>query len=373
MMPKTKILFFHFDLGEGGAERVLVNLLNHLDQTKYEITLKTIFSGTINRNNLKPHIKFSPIFNRNAFRGTRLLLKLFPPSWINKVLIKGKYDIQIAYLEGIPTRIIGAISSRSVNKKYAWIHVSPKSKKDFVKCYRSYKEFKKIYESFDKLAFVSKKALFDFEKYYDIKTPKTIVHNINDFDKIKELSTKPLEINLNDTLNLISMGRLTRQKRFDRLLNVLFSLKQNGYINWHLYLLGKGELKRELTSMVDSMGLSNYVTLLGFQDNPYKFISKMDLFVCSSEREGFSTAVTEAAFLEIPILTTDCAGMDEIIDSEKSGFIVHNSEDGLYQGLKNYFDLNQSQLAQLKLNAINNSKRFNNKTTIKEFENFINK
>ena len=68
-MSKIKILFIHFDLGNGGAENVLVNLLNNLDPQKYDITLRTIFSGGVNMKRLHSNIKFEPLFPIKATVG----------------------------------------------------------------------------------------------------------------------------------------------------------------------------------------------------------------------------------------------------------------------------------------------------------------
>lgn len=74
--------------------------------------------------------------------------------------------------------------------------------------------------------------------------------------------------------------------------------------------------------------------MLGFDNNPYKWIAKMDLFVCSSEREGYSTATSEAVALGIPVLTTKVSGMDEILKNGKFGLIVENNDNDVYHGLK---------------------------------------
>ena len=67
--------------------------------------------------------------------------------------------------------------------------------------------------------------------------------------------------------------------------------------------------------------LQDYVHLLGYDRNPYKYVSKMDLFVCSSYEEGYSTAVTESIVVGTPIITTNCAGMDEIIGNSEAGIM----------------------------------------------------
>ena len=66
-------------------------------------------------------------------------------------------------------------------------------------------------------------------------------------------------------------------------------------------------------------------------------MAKADVFVCSSLFEGYSTAVTESIILGVPVVTTDCAGMDEILHNGEYGIITPNTEEGLLQGLKTVF------------------------------------
>lgn len=75
-MNKIKLLFLHFDLGNGGAENVLVNLINALDKSKYDITLRTVFSGGVNKDRLCKDIDFKPLFNCKAIHGTSKLFKI---------------------------------------------------------------------------------------------------------------------------------------------------------------------------------------------------------------------------------------------------------------------------------------------------------
>lgn len=370
MERKIKLLFFHFDLGDGGAERVLVNLLNGLDKNKYEITLRTIFSGGINRDLLDSSIRFIPLFNRNAIKGMRLLLKLIPTWLIYKLLIKEKYDIEIAYIEGIPTRIISASSNRN---KFAWIHTTADYSRSLESAFLSNKDFLSSYNKYKKIAFVSNKAKIDFEKVYpDIVTPKEVIHNVNNYRDIKKKALLDLPFPINqEILNLCSIGRLMKNKGIDRLIEALSILKQEGYRNWHLYIVGKGEEELNLKKLAQELFVSDEISFLGFLENPYSVLSKMDLMICSSFHEGFSTAATEAVVLGIPVLSTDCAGMEEIFEDGKSGFLVDNSKDGLINGLKKYFKLNTQEREALKIEALKRGDLFQAEAALKDFESFI--
>ena len=71
------------------------------------------------------------------------------------------------------------------------------------------------------------------------------------------------------------------------------------------------------------MGIAEKVDFLGFQKNPYKFISKSNIFVLSSIQEGFPTVIIEAMACGVPVISTDCkAGPNEIIENRENGLLV---------------------------------------------------
>ena len=84
---KTKVLFLIHDLGHGGAEKVLVNLVNHLDRNQFDITVLAIFGGGVNAQFLKPDIHYKTCFPK-AFPGNRHVMKLFSPRLLHKLLVK---------------------------------------------------------------------------------------------------------------------------------------------------------------------------------------------------------------------------------------------------------------------------------------------
>ena len=96
MMKKTKILFLIHDLGHGGAEKVLVNLVNNMHQDKFDITVMSLFGGGVNEQFLKPHIKYLTVFKK-SFPGNSKVMKLLSPKTLHKLFIKDKYDIEVSY------------------------------------------------------------------------------------------------------------------------------------------------------------------------------------------------------------------------------------------------------------------------------------
>ncbi|MFZ2715268.1 MAG: glycosyltransferase [Streptococcus suis] len=330
-----KILFAIPTLGGGGAERVLVNLVNSLDKSKYEITVFSLFDGGVNKQYLNSNIRYKSFFKK-LFRGNIHLLKLFSSNLLYKLLIKDEFDIAISYLEGPTTRIIsGCPFTRT--KLINWVHIEIHDKKMLLQSYRSYSELIRSYKKFNRTVFVSMTAKIAFDKSFpDINTNKEVIYNTVDYSKIISNADEPisdLEID-NDKINLVSVGRYTHQKGYERLLMIIKELA-NQEKNVHLYLIGKGELEDEYIKIIKEQNLERYVTLVGFKTNPYKYVKSCDLFVCSSYSEGFSTAVTESLIVGTPVVTTLCSGMEELLGyNNEYGIITDNNDDALYEGIK---------------------------------------
>ena len=128
-----KVLFFIHDLMHGGAEKVLVNLVNNMDSDKFDITVMTLFNEGVHIKNLNPNITYKYVF-RKSFRGNSKLLSIFSPKLLHKLFIKDEYDIAVSYLEGSCTRIISGCNDDNV-KKFAWVH-TPEEIDNFVYSYK---------------------------------------------------------------------------------------------------------------------------------------------------------------------------------------------------------------------------------------------
>lgn len=370
-MKKTKILFFHFDLGNGGAEKVLVNLANGLDKQKYNVEIRTIFNYGPNRYRLAQNVKYTSVFNRKAFRGISVLLKIFSPKILHKLFIKDRYDIEIAFREGGPGRVISGCQDAQT-KKYAWIHTTLRNRKIASRGYRNLHEFVKCCMKFDGIAAVSNVVKQSVEQWLPESMNVTTIYNVVEPHLIRRQAAEPIDIQLNKDgcLNITSVGRLTPVKSFDRMLSALSKARRNGYENWHLYIIGVGELQNELLTFVANNNIKDKVTFLGYQSNPHKYVSKMDLFVCSSLIEGYSTAVTEAIINGVPVLTTDCAGMYEIFGDTEAGIIVENTESALYDGIVALME-HPGKLHEMRTAARTRSTFFSKENTVQKFEEFV--
>lgn len=364
-----KILFLIHDLGPGGAEKVLVNLVNSMDRDKFDITVMALFGGGVNEVFISKGIKYIAVYNK-SISGNSHIMKLLSPEMLHKKYINNNYDIEVAFLEGPCTRIISGCREQST-KLVSWTHCTWQSKQEFVRSYRSLKEAKDCYQKFDQNIFVSYGAMEAFEKYCNLDK-KTVIYNVNDSNKIKELANEPLlddDFNHNE-FNIVSVGKIEPVKGFDRLARIQKRLIDNNY-KVHIYILGEGSQQTEIEKYCLENNIDDSFTFLGYQLNPYKYISNADLFVCSSWSEGLSTAVTEALILGVPVVATDVSGMRELLGNNEYGVISENSEEGLYNNIVRQIE-DPELLNKLKLNSAKRGAMFSVEASVKKVQNLLN-
>lgn len=335
-MGKVKLLFMIPTLGQGGAEKVLVNLVNNLDKTRFDITVLTLFDGGVNKQFLKPWIKFRACMPY-PFRGNTYFLKLFSPERLYRRFIREKYDIVVSYLEGPTARIVSGCFDEEV-KLVSWIHSEQYNMTLLAKAFRSPKEALRCYNRFDQTVCVSSSIQEDFCKILHFKNPCKVLYNtLETSNIIKQSMEKAPELLDDQKMRLIAVGTLKKVKGFERLLKIVKRLTEENY-PVHLYVLGKGPQEKMLQQYILDNNLEKSITLLGYKMNPYRIISKCNLFVCSSFSEGFSTATLEAMIVGTAVCTVEVPGMREMLGNSEYGLIVRNSEEALYEGIKKLID-----------------------------------
>lgn len=365
-----KILFFIPNLMHGGAEKVLVNLVNNLDKDKYDITLQTIFDEGVNKKYLKEDIKYKYIF-KHLFRGSTTIFKLFSPKFLYSIFIREKYDVVVSYLEGPTARIISGCPYES--KKISWIHIEMNDIKKFSNGFRNVEEAKECYNKFDKIICVSNNVKEEFSKVSGLDSNNMeVLYNTNETDFILEKSKETVDdVNFDkNTINICSVGKIIGTKGYDRLARVHKRLKEEN-LNHHIYILGIGEDQKKIEKYLIENNLKDTFTFIGFRDNPYKYVSKCDLFICSSLREGFSTSVTESLIVGTPVVSTLCSGAYELLGYENEyGIVVENSEEGIYEGLKKLLN-DKELLMYYTQKAKERGNKFSKKNTILAVENLL--
>lgn len=364
-----KVLFLIHDLGQGGAEKVLVNLVNNMDQTKFDITIMALFGGGVNEQFLKSEIRYIKVFKK-MIPGNSRLMKLFTPEQLHRWLVKDSYDIEVSYLEGPCARIISGCDS-PCTKLVSWVHGEQRTRGVASNSFRNEKEAERCYRKYDRHVFVADTVKKDFLSIFPQDKTCEVIYNTVESDEIIRQSSEEVEEIVEDgCVKIVATGTLKEIKGFDRLLRIVQRLKVNGY-QIHLYLLGKGPLKESLERFVADNQIRDAVSFLGYQTNPYKYVAKCDLFVCSSHAEGFSTAATEALIVGTPVCTVEVSGMKEMLgDNNEYGIVTENDEEALYQGIKRLID-DPGLLGHYKKQAEIRGKSFSTENTVKAVEDML--
>lgn len=361
-----KILFLIHDLGQGGAEKVLVNLVNNMDSEQFDISVTALFGGGVNEQFLKPHIRYRAIFPR-AFPGNSHIMKLFTPRQLHRLFVKEHYDIEVAYLEGPPSRIISGCTDPDT-KTVVWIHCTMKSEQAFAVGFRSADEARRGYSRFDLGAFVSGGVMDAFHSHCPMDRMQ-VLYNTNESGHILKKAAEPAVLP-EGVFCWCGMGKLVEVKGYDRMLRIQKRLTDEGY-PVHFLALGEGPLRPELEKYVRDNGLTESVTFLGYQTNPYKYLSKCGLFVCASHSEGFSTAATEALIVGTPVCTVEVSGMREMLGEQGEwGVVTENNEEALYLGIKSLLD-DPEKLARYKGKAAERGRTFSTENTVKAVQDML--
>lgn len=362
-----KILFFIENLSAGGAEKVLQNLVNNMDNEKFDITVQTVWKDNP-EGHLNENIKYKYIypcyskFNNYKYRLSALLKTIYP------LHIKDHYDIEVAYLECGATKVISTSTNKKA-KKIAWVHC------DLSKKISNINEFKKKstkwYKKFDKVVCVSRDVEKSFKSIYGNEFETEVIYNVIDDYNIKKKAGENVgDFSFDEKIpTIVSVGRLSTEKRFDRLIEAHKTLLDEGFLN-KLLIIGEGDERENIEQIIKTSGIQETVTLSGFKSNPYPYIKKADLLVCSSDYEGFSSFVAEGLILGKAIVTTKCNGMKELLGKSEYGIITEVNVKALSGGIKKLLSDN-SLKEEYERNALERGKNFSIEASVKETEDFF--
>lgn len=346
------ILFVVDDRKMGGVSILLEDILNNISLKNINIDLLILNNDGEMLSNLPESVNViygTSFFNvvnqslKNLIRNKKifpLLKKLYLVFLMKSNLIgykikkerenilNKKYDKEIAFKDGFCGLFVGYGDSK---EKIQWLHADY-LKHDDLKNYRNL--FKKIYNKFTTIVAISKPVGNNFNAIYGQKEKTISIYN---YVNTKKIISRSLErtVSLSDKkINLISVGRFHPMKGYLRLIEVIKKLKEDDLFNdCHLTLIGDGPEYVKAKDLINEFKLNNEIELLGKITNPFPYVKEADLFIMSSVYEPFGLTVIEALVLGVPILSTKVATIKEMLASDY-GMIVDNSEEGLYNGLK---------------------------------------
>lgn len=331
-VKKKKILFFLEALDHGGLEKVTLDLANHLNPEKYDITVMQRFKGGYYRSQLKPHIRRKCCFPLFA-NGVARCFGFLSARTLHRIFIRGKYDVEIGDGEGYPSKIISGSPNRK-SLKISWVHMDVVADGIHLKEFDTPEGLRNFYGPFDHIVCVSEGSRKSFQKRFGFEEKLRVLYNPIPEKEILSMAREPLDYPLApDVFKFVSLGRLEAQKAYDRLLRVHKRLIDDGLYH-HVYVLGKGSQKKQLEEEIRKNGLENSFFLLGNQENPYCFLAAMDCLVSATPHESFGIARVESLLLGIPVLTTNVCATQEIFGDSEYGLVVENDEQAIYDGMK---------------------------------------
>ena len=353
-----KFLIYIPQLIFGGAEKVLVSFANDLVSRGHEVDVIELYERGLLKPQFDSRVRFDAICSTEytkKYYASLAQIKTNPSlkgkiagccklafsklvgyrKYAEKLAAKRyadkHYDVAVNYLETEPPTFL--LDHVKADKYIQWYHIDVANMAHPEETDRVITE----YERMDAVICVAESARVNFvERYPQLASKTHTIYNFFDIDAIIEKGNEPFSYG-EDRFTMLSVGRMTGQKQYPRFLDVLAHLRGDGY-NFAWHILGIGAEHNAIARKIEELGLGDCVFLDGVTENPYKYMKNCDLFVLPSGWEGFPTVTVEAKILGCPVLATDVSGIREQMTHGETGWIVENSEDGLYSGLKHLLD-----------------------------------
>lgn len=325
-----RLLFVVNSLNGGGAEKALLTLLRILKEEGYDITILLIEKEGVHIKEAEKEFKVLNIFKKRSFLNKIMILKkinsayrIYLIKYFYKYILEKKlqnnYDVVISFLEGVSTELISRIKSI---KKIAWIHTDlSKNNVHF-----NLKEQKKMYKEIDKIVCVSndtKKNFLSLHPYYKEKV--SVIYNYIDKNEIINKSIEEKIAKNEDLIKIISVGRLSKEKGHNLLLEALSQISLPDK-NYKIEILGEGIEREKYEKYILDNNLCNKIKLLGFKKNPYPYIKSADILIMPSYYEGYPLVLCEAMILGKAIISSDCGSATEILENGKYGVLFKKGD-----------------------------------------------
>lgn len=317
-MEKKRIVFIIHKLDIGGAERIIVSLLNNISREKFDIHLIVFQAKGAFMADVKSDVTIHDLKSSSAKAGLFALVKKLYRLSPDRVFSG------IGYVNSLLSFFIPFLNLIT-SKKIVWIAretnvVSIINKKEKFTAMIDWL-YRNTYKNFDLIVCQSSYMRDDLLNNYHMPTEKmVIINNPVDIEKIERLSREPLSYTFNkEKINLLAVGALRTQKRFDLLLETVSQLDEQ----YHLTIVGGGVEEERLKALSKALNLESKVSFEGHQTNPYTYMRHADFMVLSSEYEGFPNVLLEANSLGLPIVAFACpGGTAEIIEKGLNGYLV---------------------------------------------------
>lgn len=336
-----KLLFFMDVLIFGGCEKMIVEITNELLKKNYKIELLLIYKSKNNTylemldKRINVHYLWNEETNSNSRSRIRYWANVLIPKYVLNKFDFSKYDLVINFKDDYQTNIL---SSNISCNKISWVHNINQSYKNIEKkgikfrlaniMYKFIdKKYYKSFTFFDEVICVSKHAEISLLENVKQKIRTHIIYNYIDYEKIVNLSRKPISDFSFEEFTFCYLGRLSAEKGVLELMDIFSKIPSD--LNYKLVIIGEGYLKEKMQKMI-TIENKKKIIFLSPKSNPYPYILNSDVLICPSHRESFGLTVLESILLKTLVVSTKCGGPEEIIQNGYNGFLVDN-----YNELKN--------------------------------------
>lgn len=375
---KRRIMFFIRSFRNGGAEKQLLEIIKRLNKDKYDITIYCRSKSGEYLNEFEKYANCRECFDYLT-PGKNLLKKLYNflilffgekclkkfPNIYYRLAIKDTFDVEIAFKNDESTRII-ASSKNKQSKKIQWIHTDMSIHTGWKYYFISKEERDRYLLKYDLIIGVSNHTVKSIQTELGITDKVMTVYNFINDKEVSLMADEPVELEFKNNYPIVAcVGRLETEKRVEMIISVHKKLLDMGCFN-NLLIVGTGTQLEKLKSMSDSLGVCDTVSFVGFQINPYKYIKKSDLLVCTSSYEGFHLASVEAMLLGKPVISC-CPVFEEIKGNSDCGVFCTSSEDSIRDEICRLL-FNQSKLKTMGNLAAERAAFFNGEYSVDQLE-----
>lgn len=327
---RVKVTFITPSLS-GGAEKNIVNIINLLDRSKFDITLIVCGRDLSYLSLLPQNIKFFFLKRENVRSSLPRVFKILYSSQpdivyttANQLSIPVRFFkmftfskfIDIARIPSLPSNNLGQTIKDKILKKFEGF----------------------VYRRVDCVVAQSIQMADEIRIFHKVNEKRIrVIQNPVDKELVLQLANRQVIEFCRDDFNIVAVGTLYSIKGFDLLIQSINILKQS-IPNIKLHILGKEGIELEygnfLKSLVSNLNLGSYIVFHGYQINPFSYIKDADLFVLSSRKEGFPNVVLEALTIGTPVVVTNCVDFTGIIEEGVNGVIVEKeSVEALAEGV----------------------------------------
>ena len=303
---KKKLLLTINSLRSGGAERVVSQLLAHM-QDDFDIHL-ALYNHTIEYD-IPSGIKILDLNQDENDGQVSMLLKL---PWLSYKVYRycKKNDIQFSaaflnrpcYINAL-MRSIWGYKGRVVMCERTHQTAMLKTKSALTRAITKFL----ITASYNRAHLVLANATAmkkDLQENLHVKTPIEVIYNPVDLHDLQKKMVEPVDIDFSrNTFHFIAVGNFRKEKNFPVLLEAFAQLKD---LDCKLLLVGNGIMEQLLRQRVNELAIADRVVFIGRDNNPFKYISKCGSFVLCSDVEGFPNVLLEALACGKPVISTDC-------------------------------------------------------------------